>query len=82
MERIYTQKPSDLTLSKILHLSKLKGFAGDKINMVKELNFVLKRGRKHCRNSKKCWLPAISFFLTVFSKDFLYRVVKSRDLCG
>ena len=36
-------------------------------------------GRKHCGKSRKCWLPAFSTFLKMFSKGFLYRVVKSRD---
>ena len=37
------------------------------------------KGRKHCRKRGKCWLPAFSSFPTMFSKGFLYRVIKSRD---
>ena len=35
---------------------------------------------KHCGKRRKCWLPAFSPFPTMFSKGFLYRVVKSRDI--
>ena len=28
---------------------------------------------------RECWLPAFSPFFTMFSKGFLYRVIKSRD---
>ena len=38
-----------------------------------ELYFV--KGRKHCEKRRKCWLPAFSPFRTMFSRDFLYRVV-------
>ena len=37
------------------------------------------KGRKHCGKRRKCWLPASSPFPTMFSKGFLYRVVKSCD---
>ena len=37
------------------------------------------KGEKHCEKRRKCWLPAFSPFPTMFSKGFLYRVVKSRD---
>ena len=37
------------------------------------------KGRKHCGERRKCWLPSFSPFPTVFSKGFFYRVVKSRD---
>ena len=37
------------------------------------------KGRKHCGKRRKCWLPAFSPFLTVFSKGFFFRVLKSRD---
>ena len=39
----------------------------------------LGKGRKHCGKRRKCWLSAFSSFPTMFSKGFLYSVVKSRD---
>ena len=36
-------------------------------------------GRKHCGKRRKCWLPAFSPFLTMFSKGFFCKVVKSQD---
>ena len=35
-------------------------------------------GRKHCEKWRKCWLPAFSPFLTIFSKGFFFMVVTSR----
>ena len=35
-------------------------------------------GRKHYGKWRKCWLPA-SPFPRLFPKDFLFRVIKSRD---
>ena len=35
--------------------------------------------RKHSGKSRKCWIPAFSPFPTMFSKGFLYMVVKSCD---
>ena len=29
---------------------------------------------KHCEKTRKCWLPALSFCPTMFSKGLLYRV--------
>ena len=68
-----------LTLYQMTKLgqSKLKGFADHKINVTQKFYFV--KGRKRCGKRRKCWLPAFSPFLTLFSKGFLYRVVKSRD---
>ena len=36
------------------------------------------KGRKHRGKRRKCWLPALSPFPTVFAKDPFLRVVKSR----
>ena len=36
-------------------------------------------GRKHSGKRRKCWLPAFSPFLTMFSKGFYFSVVGSRD---
>ena len=35
--------------------------------------------RKHCWKRRKCWLPAFSPFLTMFSKLFFSRVIISQD---
>ena len=35
--------------------------------------------KKHCGKRRKCWLPAFSPFPSIFSKGFLFTVVKSRD---
>ena len=36
-------------------------------------------GRKHCGKRRKCWLPAFTPSLTMFSKGFFFKVIKSRD---
>ena len=36
-------------------------------------------GRKQWGKRRKCWLPAFSPFPTMFSKGYLFRVVKSHD---
>ena len=67
---------------KILDWSKLKAFADNKIkfNATEKLKFLLERV-ENTGKRKKCWLPAFSPFPTMFSKEFLYSVVKS-GLCG
>ena len=37
------------------------------------------KGRKYCGKRRKCWSPPFSPFPTMFSKDFFFKVVKSRD---
>ena len=37
------------------------------------------KGREHCGKRRKCCLPAFSPFLTIFSKAFFFRGVKSQD---
>ena len=64
---------------KILDLSKLKAFADDKISVTQKLKFFFGKGRKHCGNRRKCWLPAFSPFLTMFTIGYFLRVMKSRD---
>ena len=66
---------------KVLDRSKMKAFADDKINVTEKLKFLLENGkhRKHCGKKRKCWLPAFSPVPTMFSKGFLYRVLKSQD---
>ena len=65
---------------KILDWSKLKAFAGDKINVIENLKFVLGWEENIVgKGKKKCWFPVFSSFPTMFSKSFFLRVVKSRD---
>ena len=70
---------SSLPNDKYLDWSKLKAFADDKSNVAEKLKFVLGKVEKHCGKRRKCWLPAFSPFPTMFSKEFYFRVVKSRD---
>ena len=51
----------------ILERSKLKVFADDKINFTKKNEISLGKDKKHCGKWRKCWLPAFSPFLTMFS---------------
>ena len=37
------------------------------------------KDRKHAEKRIKCWLPALFPFCTMFSKAFIFRVVKCRD---
>ena len=41
--------------------------------------FLFETDRKHCGKRRKCWLPAFSPFVTVFSKGFLNRAIKNCD---
>ena len=44
-----------------------------------KIEICLCKGRKHCENRRKCWLPSFSPFPTMLLKAFCVRVVKSRD---
>ena len=66
---------------KVSDWSKLKAFADGKSNVTK-IEICFGKGKKHCRKRRKCWLRAFSPFATMFSKDFLYRVIKIRDCVG
>ena len=70
-----------LSNDKLSDLTKLKAFADDKIN-VSKLRFFLGKGRKHSEKRRKCWLPAFSAFLTMFSKASFTRGVKTKDCLG
>ena len=73
----YVEKqPVAKNKNRVLDWSKLKAFAGQKINVTEKLEFVFGKGRKHGEKRRKCWLPAFS---PVPTKVSLYRVVKSRD---
>ena len=44
-----------------------------------KIEICLGKGREHCGKKRKGWLPAFSSFLTIFSKRFFLRDVKSWD---
>ena len=64
--------------NKILTLTILKGFADDKINVTQKLKFVLGRVENIVGKGENAG-NQFSPFPTLFSKGFLYRVVKSQD---
>ena len=53
----------------ILDSSKLKGFADDNFQFVRNVKKVLQMGRKHCGKRRNCLLRAIFPFPTILSKD-------------
>ena len=61
---------------KILDQSKLKAFAGDKMNASQKNCNV---DRKHCGKRRKCLLPVFYPFPIMFSKSFLLGIVNSHD---
>ena len=50
-----------------------------KINVTQKLKSCLWKGRKHSGKERICLLPVFSLFPTMFSKGFLYRVVKTHN---
>ena len=58
---------------------KLQAFADNKINATLQEMFFLGLVENIVGKGKKCWLPAFSPFLTMFVKDFFFRVIKSRE---
>ena len=69
---------NSLPNKKILHWSKSKAFADDKINLnekKKRKKMLLVMGRKHCGKRRKCWFPAFSPFPTMFSNALFPRGV-------
>ena len=63
---------------KFLDWSKLEALADNRINVIEKSKFVFGTGRKHCGKRRKCWLPAFSPFLTMFSIGLFLRVVISQ----
>ena len=61
---------------KFLDWSKLKAFCRWQNKHNLKTQILVKSGRKHCGKRRKCWLPAFSHFLTMFSEGFFFRVVK------
>ena len=64
---------------KVLDSPKLKAFAEDKVNVTKELKFVLGRPENIMGKGEKCWFPSFSPFPIMFPKGLFLRVVKSWD---
>ena len=74
---------------KVLDQSKFKEIVGDKINAPppfpekkKKKCFGKDKQGKESWERKKCWLPAFSPFLTMFSKCILVRAIKVGGLCS
>ena len=63
----------------ILNESKFIAFADDKIIMTQKLKILLERVENIVGKRRKCWLPAFSPFLTMFSDTFFSAGVKSWD---
>ena len=76
---IFLYPLNPLPNNKILDLTKLKAFSGDKLNDAEVTISLFDGVEKHFVKKIKCWLPAFSPFPTVFSKTFFFRVVKSQD---
>ena len=70
---------NSLPNDKILDWSKLKAFADEKNNCDRKIEISFGKRKKHCGKRRKCWLPAFYPFPTMFSKGFLYRVIKRQD---
>ena len=47
--------------------------------MAQMIGFLCDDSRKHCWRRRKCWLPAFSPFLTMFSNVFSIKVAKNLD---
>ena len=70
---------NSLPNNKILDLTKLNAFAENKINVTEKLKFVLRRVENIVGQGENAGYQHFLLFPTVFSKAFLYRVVKSRE---
>ena len=70
---------NSLPNDKFLDWSKLKAVADDISNVPEKLKFVLGRVENIVGKEENAGLPAFSPFSTMFSKAFIYRVVKSLD---
>ena len=70
--QLFTER-QNLRLVEILNICRRQ------IKCDRKIEICFRKGRKHCGKRRKCWLPAFSLFPTMFSKCFLFKVVKSRD---
>ena len=76
---VLKSKVNSLPMDKIVNLSKLKAFADNKINMTKELEFVLGREENIVGKEEN---SGYQHFPTMFSKAFFSRGVRSQDYVG
>ena len=65
----------------IFRLVQIESFCRQQNKCDSKTEICLCKGGKHCGKRRKCWLPACSPCPTMFSKAFIFRVVKSGD-CG
>ena len=77
LKKVITQTDGRMTDNRPRHSSLAYGQWSQKCDWKIEICFG--KVRKHCWKRRKCWLPAFFSFPTMFSKGFLYRVVKSQD---
>ena len=70
---------NSLPNDKFLDPTKFKAFANDKSIVPKIMISQHDRVENTVEKKRKCWLQAFSPFLTMFSKGFFLRVVKSRN---
>ena len=64
--------------TKFLDWSKLKAFADDKMNVIEKMKFVLGRVKNNVGKGENAGYQHFLRLPTMFSKDFLYRVIKIR----
>ena len=51
------------------------------LNEVQMMIYYLDKKKQHSGKRTKCLLPAFYPFTTMFSKVFLFKIVKTQDLC-
>ena len=66
-----------LPKNKIFSESNLKGFSKDKDDSKVEIYYGT--GKIHWRKRRICWLPAFSPFPTMFTKNFILRIINRQD---
>ena len=72
-------KVNSLPNDKILDMTKLRAFAGDKINVAQMMIFVFDRVENIVGKGENAGYQHFLLFPTMFSKGFFLGVVKSRD---
>ena len=78
-EKGFSEYLNALPNDKILDWSKLKAFADDKINVTKKSKFVVARVENIVEKGENAGNQHFLLFPQMFSKDFFFNVVKSRD---
>ena len=71
---------NSLRNGRVLHLSNLKAFADNKLNVAQMMEYVAERVKKKCGKRRKCRLAVFYPFPTIFLECVFFRVVKTRDL--